>query len=75
MIRALDEMTLVAPATRAWFVDTLGRGRILPVAELTRRVLEVPLTAPTGASGRSEIRRRPISSRRAARRALVRSSR
>jgi len=44
MIRALDEMTLVAPATRAWFVDTHGRGRSVPVAELTRRVLEVPLT-------------------------------
>ena len=44
MIRALDEMTLVAPATRAWFVETHGRGRTMPVAELTRRVLEVPLT-------------------------------
>jgi hypothetical protein len=44
MIRALDEMTLVAPATRAWFVDTYGRGRRVPMAELTRRVLEVPLT-------------------------------
>jgi hypothetical protein len=44
MIRALDEMTLVAPATRAWFVETHGRGRSVPVAELTRRVLEVPLT-------------------------------
>ena len=44
MIRALDEMTLVAPATRAWFVDTYGRGRSLPVTELTRRILEVPLT-------------------------------
>ena len=44
MIRALDEMTLVAPATRAWFVDTYGRGRSVPMAELTRRVLEVPLT-------------------------------
>jgi hypothetical protein len=44
MIRALDEMTLVAPATRAWFVDTYGRGRPVPMAELTRRVLEVPLT-------------------------------
>lgn len=44
MIRALDEMTLVAPATRAWFVETHGRGRTMPVSELTRRVLEVPLT-------------------------------
>jgi hypothetical protein len=44
MIRALDEMTLVAPATRGWFVDTYGRGRSVPMAELTRRVLEVPLT-------------------------------
>ena len=45
MIRALDEMTLVAPTTRAWFVDTHGRSRTLPLAELTRRVLDVPLTA------------------------------
>jgi hypothetical protein len=45
MIRALDEMTLVAPATRTWFVETHGRGRTVPLAELTRRVLEVPLTA------------------------------
>lgn len=45
MIRALDEMTLVAPATRGWFVDTYGRGRSVPMAELTRRVLEVPLTS------------------------------
>jgi hypothetical protein len=45
MIRALDEMTLVAPATRAWFVETHGRGRTVPMAELTRRVLEVPLTS------------------------------
>jgi hypothetical protein len=45
MIRALDEMTLVAPATRAWFVDTHGRGRTVPLADLTRRVLDVPLTA------------------------------
>jgi hypothetical protein len=45
MIRALDEMTLVAPATRAWFVDTYGRGRSLPITELTRRVLDAPLTA------------------------------
>jgi len=45
MIRALDEMTLVSPATRAWFVETHGRGRTIPLAELTRRVLEVPLTA------------------------------
>jgi hypothetical protein len=44
MVRALDEMTVVAPATRSWFVETHGRGRTLPVAELTRRVLEVPLT-------------------------------
>ena len=44
MIRALDEMTLVTPATRAWFVETYGRGRSVPVAELTRRVLDVPLT-------------------------------
>ena len=44
MIRALDEMTLVAPATRAWFVETHGRGRMVPMAELTRRVLDVPLT-------------------------------
>ena len=59
MIRALDEMTLVTPATRAWFVETHGRGRSVPVAELTRRVLEVPLT---GADRRlepaREIRRR-----------------
>jgi hypothetical protein len=45
MIRALDEMTLVAPATRAWFVETHGRGRMVPMAELTRRVLDVQLTA------------------------------
>jgi len=44
MIRALDEMTLVTPSTRAWFVETYGRSRSVPVAELTRRVLEVPLT-------------------------------
>jgi len=44
MIRALDEMTLVAPATRAWFVDTHGRGRTVPLADLTRRILDVPLT-------------------------------
>jgi hypothetical protein len=43
MIRALDEMTLVAPATRSWFVDTHGRGRTVPMTELTRRVLDVPL--------------------------------
>jgi hypothetical protein len=43
MIGALDEMTLVAPATRAWFVDTHGRGRTVPMTELTRRVLDVPL--------------------------------
>ncbi|HEU4787830.1 MAG TPA: hypothetical protein VFS57_10485, partial [Gemmatimonadaceae bacterium] len=36
--------TVVAPATRSWFVETHGRGRTLPVAELTRRVLDVPLT-------------------------------
>jgi hypothetical protein len=45
MIRALDEMTLVTPATRAWFVETHGRGRTVPVTELTRRVLEAPLTS------------------------------
>jgi hypothetical protein len=45
MVRALDEMTVVAPPTRSWFVDTHGRGRLTPVAELTRRVLEVPLTS------------------------------
>jgi hypothetical protein len=45
MLRALDEMTLVTPATRSWFVDAHGRGRGLPVAELTRRVLETPLTS------------------------------
>ena len=44
MIGALDEMTVVAPATRTWFVETHGRGRSLPVTELTRRVLETPLT-------------------------------
>jgi hypothetical protein len=44
MLRALDEMTLVAPGTHAWFVDTHGRGRSVPVAELTRRILDVPLT-------------------------------
>lgn len=44
MIRALDEMTLVAPATRSWFVETHGRARTVPVSELTRRVLDVPLT-------------------------------
>jgi len=43
MIRALDEMTLVAPATSSWFVETHGRGRTIPIAELTRRVLDVPL--------------------------------
>jgi len=45
MIRALDEMTIVTPATRAWFVDTHGRGRAVPIADLTRRVLDVPLMA------------------------------
>jgi len=45
MMRALDEMTVVAPATRSWFVETHGRGRTLPVAELTRRVLDAPLAA------------------------------
>ena len=45
MIRALDEMTLVTPATRAWFVDTHGRGRTVPMTELTRRVLDVQLTS------------------------------
>jgi hypothetical protein len=45
MIRALDEMTLVAPATRAWFVEAHGRSRATPLPELTRRVLEVPLSA------------------------------
>ena len=44
MLRALDEMTLVAPGTHAWFVDTHGRGRSVPVAELTRRIRDVPLT-------------------------------
>ena len=57
MIRALDEMTLVTPATRTWFVETHGRGRSVPVAELTRRVLEAPLTGadrrlgPVGRAG------------------------
>jgi hypothetical protein len=51
MIRALDEMTLVAPATRAWFVETHGRGRTVPVTELTRRVLEAPLTASDRRAG------------------------
>jgi len=45
MIRALDEMTLVAPAMRAWFVEAHGRSRATPLPELTRRILEVPLTA------------------------------
>jgi hypothetical protein len=45
MMRALDEMTLVAPATRTWFVETHGRGRMTPLPELTRRVLDVPLSA------------------------------
>jgi hypothetical protein len=45
MIRALDEMTVVAPATRSWFVDAHGKGRPIPIGELTRRVLEVPLSA------------------------------
>ena len=44
MIRALDEMTLVTPTTRTWFVETHGRGRAMPIADLTRRVLDVPLT-------------------------------
>jgi hypothetical protein len=44
MIGALDEMTLVAPVTRAWFVEAHGKGRKLPVSDLTRRVLDVPLT-------------------------------
>lgn len=44
MIRALDEMTIVAPATRSWFLETHGRARTVPVPELTRRVLSVPLT-------------------------------
>jgi hypothetical protein len=45
MIRALDEMTLISPTTRTWFADTHGRGRTVPFAELTRRVLDVPLTS------------------------------
>jgi hypothetical protein len=45
MMGALDEMTLVAPATRGWFVETHGKGRAVPVTELARRVLNVPLTA------------------------------
>ncbi|HUQ81526.1 MAG TPA: hypothetical protein VM076_10325, partial [Gemmatimonadaceae bacterium] len=45
MISALDEMTLVAPATRSWFLETHGRGRTVPVPELTRRVLDINLTA------------------------------
>jgi hypothetical protein len=45
MLRALDEMTLVAPATRSWFMDTHGRGRTVPMPELTRRVLDIPLTS------------------------------
>jgi hypothetical protein len=52
MIGALDEMTLVTPATRAWFVDTHGRGRTVPVAELTRRVLDVPLSPADRKAGR-----------------------
>ena len=44
MLRALDEMTVVAPATRTWFVETHGRGRTIPLPELTRRVLDVNLT-------------------------------
>ena len=44
MIRALDEMTVVAPATRSWFVESHGKGRPIPISELTRRVLEVPLS-------------------------------
>jgi hypothetical protein len=45
MMRALDEMTLVAPATRAWFIEAHGRTRPVPLPELTRRVLDVPLSA------------------------------
>ena len=45
MISALDEMTLVAPATRTWFVEAHGKGRTVPISDLTRRVLDVPLTA------------------------------
>ncbi|HUQ81049.1 MAG TPA: hypothetical protein VM076_07930, partial [Gemmatimonadaceae bacterium] len=57
MIGALDEMTLVAPATRSWFVETHGRGRTVPVPELTRRVLDIALTAAD---------RRPSTANRAA---------
>jgi hypothetical protein len=53
MIRALDEMTIVAPATRAWFVETHGRGRTVPVTELTRRVLDVPLARADRRIGQS----------------------
>ena len=45
MLRALDEMTLVAPATRSWFVEAHGRTRVVPLPELTRRVLDVPLSS------------------------------
>ena len=45
MISALDEMTLVAPATRTWFVEAHGKSRTVPISDLTRRVLDVPLTS------------------------------
>ena len=59
MIRALDEMTLVAPGTRNWFVETHGRGRTVPVSELTRRVLDISLTvadrrSPMGTRGAAD---------------------
>jgi len=55
MLRALDEMTLVAPATRTWFAETHGRGRTIPLPDLTRRVLDISLTAAD--------RRREVSAR------------
>jgi hypothetical protein len=52
MVRALDEMTLVAPTTRTWFVETHGRGRTIPLPELTRRVLDI---TPTPADRRPAV--------------------
>jgi hypothetical protein len=49
MIRALDEMTLVAPGDARVVRRSHGRSRTTPLPELTRRILEVPLPLAIGA--------------------------
>jgi hypothetical protein len=45
----LDDMTFVAPPTRAWFLSQYGRGRALGPYDLVRRVLTLPDSAAAAA--------------------------